>query len=144
MNRAKKEYLKSLVVQYHRGRGCGLWPQSCNGSFCNGHIGHINKGEFEELEVDEYNFVKQLLGLALNNRKYVLPLHILGERNRRNEELGLEVITSPSDLFKIVRKYESRTYVDPELLIEKFGCKTIEKEGCCFICDPPEEEIEEE
>ncbi|MGN1033899.1 MAG: hypothetical protein ACI4PU_10515 [Intestinibacter sp.] len=136
MTRLVKEYLKSLVVMYHEGH-CNLWPQNCNGQICNGHIGHITEeGLFEEVSVDEYNFVKQVLGIELNKRCY--KIHLRGKRYSRynRDEVISEGITSPSKLFEFVRKYESRTYVDPEELIEKFGCRVIEEEGCCILCDP--------
>lgn len=142
MNRLTREYLRTLVVEYHTGRGCGLWPQSCNGTSCNGHIGRINKeGDFEELSIDEYNFVKQKMGVPLNTRYYKVP-HYYGKRcNRRGEVISVG-ISSPSRLFDFARMHEHRTYLDLEELIKKINCEVIEKDGCCCVCDP-EEIIEE-
>ena len=137
-----REYLRSLVVMFHD--CCNRWPNECIGQNCGGHIGRITEKGFEELSVDEYNFVKQKLGVPLNTHYYEVTHY--GKRYNRRGEVVSEGITSASKLFEFVRKRERRTYVNTtDILIEKFGCEEIYSYYCCYCdgCDDREDDDED-
>ena len=151
MNRLKKEFLKSLTVNYHS-CSCSrsIWPEFC-GAHCSGDLGHMTKDGFKELSVEEYNFTKQILGLgpAQPVVKYKIYTNRMSKRFNRRGEVISEGITSASDLFKFTRKHEFKTYINLDIMLKKWGCKVLHTYGCCnsdfcwLELKTEEEEIEE-